>query len=438
MKTVLQILNGTLFFLKKIKIYPFFFQVTLFIIFCYLMLLLAAPPDLSSLNTGMLILWHVWWPLIPFLILLTGRLWCSVCPFSATAIVLNKLFPFRVLNNQFLMNNRIVLGLVVFVLIISVDNVFSIAVNQKYTFYFFLSFFAIMIVMAILFDYKTFCNAVCPFNLFAYLYRHFSFLKIEKKDALCSKCMHKEWVPSKPLNETGFNTHRKANHYENWRYTLECLKKCKSNAAHLKFMNPFGKKPPVDELKIIEALSPSIIIALFTTYVFLKSNYVANIFLRIQSYYSIHFDTFLFLAMTTALLAALLLNLFILVIAMNLLKIDRTIILKGFYCFVPMLILFHLSLALKDARGIVSLQHAYSFMGVLDPYIPKKNVMQVVSYTLVAAGILISAISLLRFSQHYLNSTINVASFFLFLCGAIFGLNSLLTITTIKYLQYFG
>jgi len=133
--------------------------------------------------------------------------------------------------------------------------------------------------------------------------------------------------------------------------------------------------------------------------------------------------------MTIALLAAILLNLVVLVIAMNLLKIDRTIILKGLYCFVPMLILFHLSLALKDARGIV---------GALDPYIPKKNVMQVVSYILVATGILISAISLLRFSRHSLNSTINVASFFLFLCGAIFGLNSLLTITTIKYLQYFG
>jgi len=438
MKTVFQILNGALFFLKKIKIYPFIFQVTLFIIFCYLMVLLAAPPSLSSLNTGMLIFWHVWWPLIPFLIIFTGRLWCSVCPFSATAIVLNKLFPFRVLNNQVLMNNRIVLGLIVFILIISVDNVFSIAVNQKYTFYFFLSFFAIMVVMAILFDYKTFCNVVCPFNLFAYLYRHFSFLKIEKKYTLCSKCRHREWVPSKPLNETGFNTHRKVNHYEDWRYTLECLKKCKTNAAQLKFMSPFGRKPPADELEIIEALSPSIIIALFATYVFLKSNYVANIFLRIQSYYSIHFDTFLFLAMTTALLAALLLNLFILVIAMDLLKIDRTIILKGFYCFVPMLILFHLSLALKDARGVVSLQHAYSFMGVIDPYIPKKNAMQVVSYTLVVAGILISAISLFRFSQHSLNSTINFASLFLFLCGAIFGLNSLLTITTIKYLQYFG
>ncbi len=134
MNSSTDVFNRSLFFLKRVKIFPLVFQVAIFIAFCLLMYSLAVPEYLKSLNTGMLVIWNVWWPLIPFLIFFSGRLWCTVCPFSATANILNKLFPYRIISNRFLLDHRFIIGLLSFMVILSLDNIFSIAANQYYTF----------------------------------------------------------------------------------------------------------------------------------------------------------------------------------------------------------------------------------------------------------------------------------------------------------------
>ncbi len=446
MNSVSGFLNTCLFSLKKSRIFPFVLQVTLFLCLGFLLVVLAAPSGIKSLNTGMLVLWHIWWPLIPFILLLTGRLWCSICPFSSTAIVLNRLFPFQLLKNTFLLKNRVLFGLCAFVIIITLDNVFSIASNQLYTLYFFLSLIALLVGMAIVFDHKTYCNVICPFNLFAHLYKHVSFLRIVKSNNPCGSCNRHNWVPltllgqdiqkagndKKQMEQSSPLTNR------DWRNSLECLKKCKTNGTRIHVVNPFSSGFHDEQPSMVEAFAPSLIIGLFAISVFSKSNYSTNIFFTLQASYGIDLNAFLFLSTMVALLAVLLFNILVLGITVNLLKIDKKVVIKSLYCLIPMLLLFHLSIALKDARGVVSLQYVYSCLSFLDTYIPKKNVLQLVSYGLSVTGILLSVFILFRFIWDSYLSKVKATSLFIVLLGSVFIINSILALTTNNYLQYFG
>jgi len=425
-----------LFFFKKLKIYPFFFQIFFFLIFSLLIVSLLSNNDLSSLNTGMMILWYIWWPAIPFLILFTGRLWCSVCPFSSTAIVINKLFPYRILNPNALIQNGFIIALFTFIIIIGIDNIFSIASNQKYTLIFFFSLYSILIIFSILFDYKTYCNVICPFGIIAKLYGRFSFLKIKRNNKICCNYKWEKWKITSLIKNCGSNNYYKINKKEGWRFKLECLKKCKINSAHIEYTSPLKDKSSFEGLKIIEILAPSIIIALFSAYVFLKSNYAANLFIKFQSHLAIDFNIFILLSIMIVLSLTVLSNLFVIYISLILFKVDRDIIYKGFYCLVPILILFHISLVLKDIRGIVSLNHIYPFLTGLEQYLPGKNILRIISYVLICCGIIFSGISFFHITQVSLNSTNNTP--FLFLYSIIFCFYSFLTLATIKYSQYFG
>ncbi len=421
---------------------------------------LAVPEYLKSLNTGMLVIWNVWWPMIPFLIFFSGRLWCTVCPFSATANLLNKLFPYRIISNRLLLDHRFIIGLLSFMVILSLDNIFSIAANQYYTFLFFSVLYLLVIVLAFVFDHKTYCNIICPFNLFSHLYQHLSLVKIGRNTTSCNGCKRQGWIPVKTINlrqgdEDGLEKFRENNGESqgevigeviqasqsdtaDWRNTVECLKKCPTNATRLLLKSPFNGDFHRWVPSTIEALAPTVIISMFAVSVFSKSNYAINIFLMLQDIYPITIGIFFFLAILVFLFTTLLLNGLTWLIAEKFFKIDRTIIVKAFYCFIPLLLLFHFSIALKDVRGIVSLQHAYSFFSVIDPYIPKKNIMQIVSYVLSVIGILISVIVLFRFSLQSMVSKSKAVSMFLLFLFSTIGANSLLTITTNKYLQYFG
>ena len=187
-----------------------------------------------------MIFWNLWWPLIPVLLLFTGRLWCSICPFSSIANLLNRVFPFRMFSSEPVTKISLISAGAVFTAIMTVDTIFPIAHSAGHTLVFLLTLLSLMAIIAILFDYKTYCNAVCPFGLFARIYSRASFLKINNADTICNECKRQSWIETDPISQRSMGGGSVET--RDWKFKLECLKKCNAGSVNLLFENRISLK----------------------------------------------------------------------------------------------------------------------------------------------------------------------------------------------------
>ncbi|MEE8481362.1 MAG: hypothetical protein V3T59_08990, partial [Desulfobacterales bacterium] len=156
---------------------------------------------------------------------------------------------------------------------------------------------------------------ICPFGIIARLYDRFSFLKIKKNGNICFGCKQEERILTSLSKNSGSTNCYKIHEKEDWYFKLECLKQCGTNSVHFEYVNPLKDNSPFEGLKIVEVLAPAIIIALFSAHVFLKSNYIANLFFKIQSYFTIDLNIFIFIAIMLVVILIVLIYLFIIYIS---------------------------------------------------------------------------------------------------------------------------
>lgn len=435
------LLNSILTFLKKTKIFPLILQILLFFLFGFTILSVLSKNQntFSTLNPGMILLWHIWWPAMPLIILLTGRLWCAVCPFSSIAIMLNKIFPYRLLESGKLVKYGLIIGLFFFTALLALDNTHTVAFNPHYTGLFLLSLLSLLIIFTIFYDYKTYCKTICPFGLLSRVYNRFSFMKITKNDQICSRCNRTDWIESKTIrgNRDPANP-RPIRLKQDWKTNLECLKRCDAGSTQIALVNPFQTIFSAGKLKLIEVLLPSTIIVLFANHVFIKSTYFIHLYNLSQIRITLDLNQFIILWMALLFFINIALNLFIIFVSDNVLRVNRYFVYKSIICITPLLIFFHIALVLHELSEITSAGHIYPILNFLDISLLSEKSLQFFAYMLTSGGIILSAmcfISLVR-SLNYYHFTPH--SGFSVVLMTIFISYATLSLTTIKYLQYFG
>jgi polyferredoxin len=52
---------------------------------------LLRGPNTAGANAGSALMWLLWWPALPIVFLITGRFWCSVCPFGTVSDIVHRL-----------------------------------------------------------------------------------------------------------------------------------------------------------------------------------------------------------------------------------------------------------------------------------------------------------------------------------------------------------
>lgn len=446
MATRLSLLNTPLILLKRWRIFPFVFQLFFFGCLGLTLYSLATPDYLKSLNVGMVVLWHIWWPAIPFLIFFFGRLWCTICPFGATANVINRIFPFALLPSERLQRHRVFWGLLAFCLIVSVDNIYALASFQHGSFLFLLVLYGLLVVLSIVFDHTAYCNLLCPFGLMATLYRPFTLLVMRHDSSSCGACRRESWLVVRPvglatrgaIHGSDGSGQRSSDTSDNWRVNVECVKRCPENGTGLALRNPLAQLGHVAVADMYTALAPAVIIAMLTVSVFFRSALMTRYYLLLYRQIDISFE--LFQLLVGALFVVLSVGVHVLLIwfARNILGVKRTTVLRGLVVLVPLLLFFHFGIALKDVRGITALQYTSGLVCSLGPHIPKKDVMQLFSYGLAMFGICLGLVALFRFYRH--RESVRNLSFgsFASLLLAVVSVNGLLALTTTRYMQFFG
>lgn len=132
------------------------------------------------MNPGAALVWQLWWALLPFLILLTARGWCAVCPFWTLGTLAQKLRPslappvpstLRRIGPWLATSGLAAMGFLF--LLLSLES------NGPLTAALLLVFALGAVGAALLWRGRIWCRYLCPVGLMAGLYARLAWLKLE-------------------------------------------------------------------------------------------------------------------------------------------------------------------------------------------------------------------------------------------------------------------
>jgi hypothetical protein len=204
-----------------------FFVVLLIIIYFGL----SSAPDLrfhGGIPFATTMIWDIWHPLLIFTIIIFARLWCFACPIGAVGDWTQSVFSFKRKYPEKYRNLWI--AVVLFLLIFAGErHLFMFTRNPPNTAYLLLFFTGLAVVMAVVYEKRSFCRYICPIGLVLGVFSMLSAIELRcKSKKICSDHNIKECVIG---NEAGkacpvgeFPQTMERNNY--CIMCMECVKSC--------------------------------------------------------------------------------------------------------------------------------------------------------------------------------------------------------------------
>lgn len=221
--------------------------VAVFVVVVYQLLL---GPDDAHANLGTALTWVLWWPIIPIVFVLMGRLWCAVCPFGKLSDLVQKLVGLHRPVPRFLKNYGIWIIDAQFILITWGDHVWGIVGSPWGTGILLLLLTTAVVVSGAFFQRRTFCRYLCFLGGLSGNYARTGMLALRANPSICATCTQRaacfngtERAPACPL----FEFPRTMDSNANCNLCANCIKNCPNDALTLTL------RPPTTELWFIRA-----------------------------------------------------------------------------------------------------------------------------------------------------------------------------------------
>jgi len=239
-------------------------------------------------------IWGVWWPGFVIL-LLAGRLWCTICPLSTAATLAKKIFSFNTKPPLWLKKFTYLIVPLGFAIIITIEQVFHMNVNPASAGIFLLSLIFLAITFSLIFDRETWCRYVCPLGGLGAIYSLGGILNVKANPEVCSsKCKTHECYKGSETQDgcPVFHHPLYAKEAHNCKLCFNCIKSCPHSSTKFSLQFPLIKiwkqKELPDTLKI------------FTLTVF----FFAPLLILSKSFDEILFSTYFMIAATAAFVLA--------------------------------------------------------------------------------------------------------------------------------------
>lgn len=175
--------------LMKSKLYPLALQIPTLIFFGFIVYYFFFGSLSYSQNPGSILAWTLWWPLVPILFVLLGRLWCIVCPLPLIGDFVQKFVQPTRKPGAFLMKYGIWITDGLFIAITLFDRLYGMVDNPVLSGFVFLLILFGIIVLSVRYERRTFCKHLCFLGGVSGNYSMLSGLSIESKDkAVCASC----------------------------------------------------------------------------------------------------------------------------------------------------------------------------------------------------------------------------------------------------------
>jgi len=237
-------------------------QIVFIVLFAFIMGSLFLGSAVNGDNPGGVIIWLLWWPLIPLTFLFAGRFWCAVCPFGAVSDWTRRFVGFNLPVPKFLKNSGLWIINGLFFLITWYDLTFGLTTSVQATGMLFLLMLISVLVFSVLFERRAWCRHACPVGGVFGNYAQTSAIEIQNKPEVCAACtdLHcfngREDIPGCALSLTPktLESNRMCN------FCGDCLKSCEKDSPSLGVRSKVGQelwlkaKPRFDEAFLAAAL----------------------------------------------------------------------------------------------------------------------------------------------------------------------------------------
>ena len=158
------------------------------IVFIFITYQLVVGPAKAHDNLGTALTWILWWPVLPIIFLLAGRLWCAICPFGT----INDLVQKWVGNNRpvprFLKKYGIWIIDAVFILITWSDHIFGLVESPLNSGILLLMITLGVVVSGALFERRTWCRYLCFLGGLSGNYTRGSIVGFSATPEKCATC----------------------------------------------------------------------------------------------------------------------------------------------------------------------------------------------------------------------------------------------------------
>ncbi|MDO9097950.1 MAG: 4Fe-4S binding protein, partial [Candidatus Methanoperedens sp.] len=154
-------------------------------------------------------IWVIWWSLLIISLALVGRGWCLMCPFGAAGDWAQRRTFYKKVNDIFSLNRKwpdkfrnLSLAAVFFLVITLADFQFNLVNSPLFTAYFIVALLALVVIISILFERRSFCRYACPITGLIGLYSMFAPFELRAKEKeTCKTCKEKYCISG---NENGY------------------------------------------------------------------------------------------------------------------------------------------------------------------------------------------------------------------------------------------
>ena len=248
--------------------YPGAFQIPIAAVFGLVAYELLAGPSKAHENAGTALMWVLWWPLLPILYVLFGRLWCAVCPFAALSDFVQKLVGANRPVPPFLKKYGIWVIDATFLAITWADHVFGIVESPWGSGILLLLLTFSVIVSGAFFQRRTFCRYLCFLGGLSANYSRTGMLALRAKADVCATCTAKaacyngtDTTAACPL----FTFPRTMDTSANCNLCANCIKSCPNDAITITVRKPtkelwFLRNPKIEESFLAMAIMGIVII----------------------------------------------------------------------------------------------------------------------------------------------------------------------------------
>lgn len=239
--------------------FPYIFQVVMLIIFISLIWIgwQIYTPDgvndklFAKSNLVTLLIWGIWWPLMVWLAVTLGRIWCMVCPLELVSNISERLGKKLGIKQKplqkWIRNGAIIVFLYALIqLLIAGVHLHRI---PAYTSFFLIGLLSISALVSLVFKDRAFCSGFCPIGMLLNAYGRGGMIAVRSESkSSCSNCVGKDCFVSRNrykldsrscpslLNPSKLNTNKDC------LVCAQCFKSCEPNNMQLLIRTPFDKK----------------------------------------------------------------------------------------------------------------------------------------------------------------------------------------------------
>jgi len=205
-------------------------------------LTLAAPLSAAGRTANGLV-WAAWEPAVFALFLLVGPVWCTVCPLSTAARLVQRRLSFGRPLPAWLKTHGIWLAVLGFLAILWVEQVLEVTERPAGTGLLLLALIVAAVTLAVVFRREVWCRYVCPLGRLAATAAPAAPLAVAANRRVCSsRCSSHECyrgagdIPGC----TVFHHPQLASQAHNCKLCLDCLHTCPHGATSLSLRIPLG------------------------------------------------------------------------------------------------------------------------------------------------------------------------------------------------------